>query len=153
MYRKLLVIASIAALAALAIGGGAFASTSTDGPPRVINLIEKTTSSNYVDLGAKGFSPGDEYMFASQFWNVDRTRQIGSNNGYCVVLSPQAQHCVGTAHLKGGTIEYAGSPGANGGTIAITGGTGIYREAEGQVVIHNLNSQGTLTHDVVQLAG
>ena len=64
-------------------------------------------------------------------------------------------HCVGTARLDGGTIEYAFDDNMNSGTPtpAITGGTGTFDGAEGHVTIHNLNSAGTLSRDVIVLLG
>ncbi len=155
MYRKLLVIATLAALGALAVGGAAFASGSNDHSGRTITVIEKGTSANFVDLGAKGPSFGDEFFFQSQLWNADKTRQVGTNVGYCVAQLGGVDHCQGTAKLAGGTIEWAGSvPGnAQRFRIAITGGSGAFREAEGQIAITNLNQSGSLSRDVIQLVG
>ncbi len=155
MLRKLLTTGGVGALVAMAIGGVSFAAASNEGGARTITVIEKTTSQQFVDVGASGFSVGDEFVFASQFWNTDQTRQVGSNQGYCVALSAQIAHCAGTASLRGGTIEYGGTTNqtAQTFTIAITGGTGSFVHAEGQVTIHNLNSNGTLSRDVIQLVG
>ena len=64
-------------------------------------------------------------------------------------------HCAGTAHVAGGTVEYAGETNINAQrfTLAITGGTGALNAAEGHVSIHNLNANGTLSRDVIALAG
>ena len=61
---------------------GSFASASNNGGGRTIVVIEKTTSQHFLDLGTPGPSAGDEFVFASQFWNTDQTRQVGSNRGY-----------------------------------------------------------------------
>jgi hypothetical protein len=79
MLRKLLMTAGVGALVAMAIGGASFASAPGDKSGRVtIVVIEKTTSQHFLDLGKHGFSVGDEFFFASQFWNTARTHQVGS---------------------------------------------------------------------------
>jgi hypothetical protein len=155
MLRKLLVTAGVGALVALAIGGASFASASGEGGGRTIVVIEKTTSQRFLDLGKPGPTAGDEFFFDSQFWNAQRTRQVGSNHGYCVFESQQRAHCVGTGRLGGGTLEFAGQASitATTSTFAITGGTGAFDGAEGHVNVRNLNSEGTLTRDVIVLLG
>jgi hypothetical protein len=160
MVRKLLMTAGVGALVAMAIGEASFASASGEGGGRTIVVIEKTTSQKFLDLGKPGPSAGDEFFFASQFWNADQTKRVGFNRGYCVLESAQTgqqpAHCVGTARLGGGTLEFAGQTSTapqQTQTIAITGGTGAFDGAEGHVTIHNLNSQGTLSRDVIVLLG
>ena len=91
----------------MAIGGASFASASGGGGGRTIVVIEKTTSQRFVDFRQAGPAAGDEFFFAGQFWNESRTHKIGSNHGYCVVEIQAVPHCVGTARVAGGTIEYA----------------------------------------------
>jgi hypothetical protein len=157
MVHKLLIPAAVAALVATVVGGASFASatSSSEGSGKTIVVIEKTTSQHFLDLGKPGPTAGDEFFFGSQFWNTSQTQRVGSNHGYCVLLTKRLVHCLGTARLGGGTIEFAGAVNGSASqlTIAITGGTGAFREAEGQVVIHNLNSQGTLSRDVIELTG
>jgi hypothetical protein len=155
MLRKLLMTAGVGALVAMAIGGASFASASGEGGGRTIVVIEKTTSQRFVDFRHAGPTPGDEFFFASQFWNTARTHKIGSNHGYCVFESQTVLHCAGTARLDGGTLEYAFEDTAtpNPPTPAITGGTGAFDGAEGHVTIYNLNPAGTLSRDVIVLLG
>ena len=156
MLRKLLMTAGVGALVAMAIGGASFASASGDeSGGRTIVVIEKTTSQKFLDLGKPGPTAGDEFFFASQFWNTARTHKIGSNRGHCVFESQTVLHCVGTARLAGGTLEFAGETTTSGttSTIAITGGTGALDGAEGHVSIRNLNPEGTVSRDVIVLLG
>ena len=156
MLRKLLMTAGVGALVAMAIGGASFASASGGGSGGVtIVVIEKTTSQHFLDLGKPGPSPGDMFFFANQFWNANQTHKVGTNRGHCVFESQSVAHCVGTARLLGGRLEFAGETTATGSSsvIAITGGTGTLDGAEGHVNIHNLNAEGTLSRDTIVLLG
>jgi allene oxide cyclase len=153
MYRMLVAAAAAAAATALVIGAGALASTSSGTGARTFTVIEKSTSGTYVDLGPKGFGPGDEFTFASDFWNTARTKKVGHSNGYCVVLSTTRDHCVATARFHGGTLEAAGGNllAAEDFKLAITGGTGRFIGANGQVSIHSIND--SLSRDTIRLVG
>jgi hypothetical protein len=158
MFHRLFTTAGVAAVVAFVVGGGAFAVASgsggSDGPMRTIRVIEKSSNGAFVDVGKKGFSVGDEFMLKSTFWNLDRTKRVGSNNGYCVILSQAKVHCVGSARLMGGSVSYSGVLGhSNVNTIAITGGTGALESAEGQVTVHNLDPNGNVSRDVIELTG
>jgi hypothetical protein len=156
MVPKLLMTAGVGALVAMAIGGASFASASGDKSGGVtIVVIEKTTSQRFVDLGKAGPSPGDMFFFASQFWNASQTDKVGTNRGHCVLELQSVAHCVGTARLLGGRLEFAGETTTTGSDsiIAITGGTGTLDGAEGHVTIHNLNNEGTLSRDRIVLLG
>jgi hypothetical protein len=157
MLHRLLTTAGVAAVVAFVVGGGAYAVASgggSDGPVKTITVIEKSGNGQYIDLGKKGFSAGDEFIIRSTFWNLARTERVGSNHGYCVVLGKNRAQCNGTARLDGGTISYAG-PTSNSSTftIAITGGTKALKGAEGQVTIHNLDANGNVSRDVIELTG
>jgi len=157
MFHRLLTTAGVAAVVAFVVGGGAYAVASggsSDGPVKTITVIEKSGNGQYIDLGKRGFSAGDEFIIRSTFWNLARTERVGSNHGYCVVLGKNLAQCNGTAKLDGGTISYAGTTG-NTSTfkIAITGGTRALKGAEGQVTIHNLDASGNVSRDVIELTG
>jgi hypothetical protein len=158
MLRRLLSTAGVAGVVAFVVGGGAFAvasSSGSDGPVKTITVIEKSGPSHFVDVGKKGFSIGDEFTINSVFWNTTQTARVGSNRGYCVVISRRLSHCVGTARLMGGTLEYSANLTGSSSDfrVAVNGGTGPLKGAEGQVTIHNLNSDGSLSRDVIELVG
>jgi hypothetical protein len=69
-------------------------------------------------------------------------------------MRAMACSCSGTARLAGGTIAYAGTTSNTSTfTIAITGGTKALKGAEGQVTIHNLDANGNVSRDVIELTG
>jgi hypothetical protein len=158
MLRRLLTTAGVAGIVAFVVGGGAFAvasSSGSDGPVKTITVIEKSGPGHFVDVGKRGFSIGDEFTINSVFWNTAQTARVGSNHGYCVVITQRLSHCVGTASLMVGTIEYSANLTGSSSDfrVAVTGGTGTLKGAEGQVTIHSLNSDGSLSRDVIELIG
>jgi hypothetical protein len=154
MSRKLFATAAAIAVVALAVGGGTFASaSSSDHQSRTLTFIEKSTNT-FVDLGPTGAGLGDELVFNGRLWNTAQTRQVGSTHGYCVVVDLQRGlvHCVGSATLRGGSLQLSGTIGQTATfTVAITGGTGAYQGVGGRLVVHNLNQQGTLSRDVFNI--
>jgi hypothetical protein len=118
------------------VGGGAFASAASSGErqDQTFTVIGKQIEQHLVNLGPKSFSVGDEFLFTNQLLNTAQTKNVGTLNVVCTVASTAnggTVHCVGTASLSGGTLEFAGL-GSNGPTtiVSITGGTGRYIGAE-----------------------
>jgi hypothetical protein len=90
---------------------------------------------DFVDVGAPGPSAGDETVVHDTL--VDsRGRVVGHDGGVCSftdVSVPEA-NCVITFSLPAGlvTVQFLNTPPAQ-KTGAITGGTGAYRDARGQM--------------------
>jgi hypothetical protein len=130
MIRKLVVTAGLAALLAAAIGGGAFASASgSDGMPRTITVIGKQASGQFVDIGKKGPSAGDEFILmngaptshtgsatsasSAHFWAAttslapstcpSRPKQYASEDGFALEQMPQ-RRCARFARTDQHTI-------------------------------------------------
>ena len=111
---------------------------------------------NYVDLGAPGFSIGDQLVFQDRI--LDRSgRQVGVQGGVCSITAVLAAgfqvHCAGTVSLPGGQIAFQGLvTDAPEKRMAVTGGTGRYRTAAGELTVLELgvDEAGTLT---IRLAG
>jgi hypothetical protein len=111
---------------------------------------EKPPSRAQREREAKAY--WDRLTLEQQAWAL---RKMGSNHGYCLVITQRLSHCVGTARLMGGTIEYSANLTGSSSDfrVAVNGGTGAFKGAEGQVTIHNLNSDGSLSRDVIDLIG
>lgn len=92
-----------------------------------------------VDLGAPGNSVGDQFLFSGRL-ETATGRRVGRINGYCVITDARrnAGPCTMTASLRNGQItiqgEQRGIPNPRTVKNAITGGTGRYRAARGEVV-------------------
>jgi hypothetical protein len=114
----------------------------------------------YVDLGDAGDSRGDQYVFTSDLSREDK--KVGIDGGVCTVVrttdGASTLHCDGINSLPGGQITTAGLVSYGPGDeafkkdpyfFAITGGTGKYRTARGEVKIEERESSVRLTFRVV----
>jgi hypothetical protein len=126
-------------LAALTLGGGLLAAPAADAARRqTIRLVEHADTDATTDTGAPGDSAGDILTFANPVFNHGNTGQVASDQGYCVrLVVGQSYECTWTNFLKGGQIVVQGPfYDAKDSTLAITGGTGRYRDARGTMKLH-----------------
>ena len=139
----------VLALAAVAVGGTAYADDSPANPNahgKTIRLLEasKTIQPDFVDTGAPGLSPGDIVVIRDGVLRADGT-PAGTFNQVCTLVhvagNPFASEyeCIGSLALEDGTITMQGPfvPAKAEQTAAVTGGTGEYRTARGEVVVRS----------------
>jgi allene oxide cyclase len=100
---------------------------------KTITVIEHATSDATTDTGATGDSAGDILTFANDVFDATDTQKAGTDQGYCVrVVVGTSYECTWTTFLPDGQIVVAGPfYDAKDATLAITGGTGRYRNAHG----------------------
>ena len=86
-------------------------------------------------------SRGDVLGFGNPVYDAQDKNVVGHDNGYCVRTTPGvAWECNWTIFLDGGQITVEGPYYDNpkhDSLLAITGGTGIYMEAKGQMRLHD----------------
>jgi hypothetical protein len=142
--RKLRTVVALAVAAATA-GAMAATAASDDGSQheggQVIQLTTKQVHQGFVDHGTPGFSTDDQFVFSNDLYR--NGTKIGEDGGTCTVTriadsGATTLHCLGTNSLPGGQISVQGlaAPGEP-FELAITGGTGRYRNAHGQVFGEN----------------
>jgi allene oxide cyclase len=78
------------------------------------------------------------------FDEANKTK-VGSDQGYCIRTVPgKAWECLWTLTVKDGQITVEGPfLDAGDSVLAITGGTGKYAAARGQMKLHSRNEKGT----------
>jgi hypothetical protein len=145
MSRKLhtvgaLVLLLIAA-GVMATGAASGTSSQDDGGGQVIRLTTKQVHQGFVDHGAPGFSVDDAFVFSNDLYR--NGEKVGEDGGTCTVTRIASSgattlHCLGTNSLPGGQISVQGlaAPGEP-FELAVTGGTGRYSKARGQVFGEN----------------
>ncbi|MFI6244872.1 hypothetical protein [Streptomyces sp. NPDC051016] len=136
----------------LACASGADAATHTDavhakGGHHVITLIGHLVQQSRFPVSTRGPAQGDRTVFRSLLFDRNDKIQVGETDGTCTTTTVEnggAEECVVTYTLQGGQLSAQGmvfgilTDGKP--TIpppsfdnAITGGTGEFREARGQV--------------------
>ncbi|MFH9956103.1 hypothetical protein ACH4OX_18080 [Streptomyces roseolus] len=127
-----------ASLAAVAVGMWAVEGAGAEPPrkPEVIELAVRNDQYTAVDLGPAGPSMGDMDVYSGTA--VEDGRNVGRGGGHCQVIhleggAPTSQ-CLITMEVERGslTMQSLWTRGAGSSLdMAITGGTGAYRNARG----------------------
>ena len=109
---------------------------------KTITVIEHATTDATTDIGAAGDSAGDVLTFANEVFDRKDEKKVGTDQGYCIRVVPGASYeCNFTTLLAGGQIVVEGPfYDAKDSVLAITGGTGRYRNARGSMELQALES-------------
>jgi hypothetical protein len=119
------------------------AAASTDlSSPRTITVIEKEAQSHFVDLGRRGPSLGDYFVFSGVLRHAGN--RVGYDGIHCTFVHtrPLRAECEATFKLGGrGKITAEGLLRLANRTfiVAVNGGTGGFRNARGQATIQDLS--------------
>jgi allene oxide cyclase len=148
--RRTLFGAALAALTMLAVVAvsSALATPAHHGKGRglTIHVIEHATSDTLVDNAPTDEdSVGDTLGFGNAVYDASDTTIAGTSAGQCVRTVPGVSwECMWTTSLENGQITVEGPfLDAGDSTLAITGGTGAYRNASGTMDLHARDALGT----------
>jgi allene oxide cyclase len=139
-----LMTAAAAVIALLSAPVAAVASTNSPGAahhPVIIRVVEHAITDTVQQFNPPKNSLGDVLGFHNPVYNAANTRQIATDNGYCirtVATGKTEWECTWTTLLPGGHLTVEGpyyDDGTN-TTLAITGGTGKYTGADGFMLLH-----------------
>ncbi len=132
----------VAAAVSLAIGASlAGAATAHKSAASTVHVIEHAVTDTTVQSGGTGDKTGNLLTFHNQVFNSRDKKQVGTDQGFCVRISPAdgTYECMWTTFLHGGQITVEGPfYDTHNSVLAITGGTGAYRNARGEM---NLKSR------------
>lgn len=146
---------SVVVVVGLAISIASVASASSGERTRTFHVNFPHFTTTTIDVGAKGTSPGDYYLYRGPLTN-DAGQTIGRLLARSMVYKnkPDLEYLEGTAVLDGrGKITVEGPvvfSRPNQGTIAVVGGTGDFREADGTVRSTFSHGQVTLHFSITQ---
>jgi allene oxide cyclase len=153
MKRRLGVVALAVAAVAVVVAVNAAAKGNVKGDGS-IHVIEHATS-DAVTNGSTEDAAGNILTFANDVFDSSDKNKVGSDQGYCVrIVAGKTWECNFTTFLPGGQITVEGPFSDTGDTaVAITGGTGSYRDARGWMDLRYHNPAGTEFDFVFHLHG
>jgi allene oxide cyclase len=160
--RTLTIIAAAAVAAGITAAGVTAAQAGTlthqhgSGHPQSpdFTVVEHAVTDTTTDTGKPGDSVGDILTFANPVFNAANTKQVGSDNGYCLrTRVGAAWECNWTLTLAGGSLVVEGPYyDAADSVLAITGGTGKWARAHGSMKLHARDAAGTaydFSYDII----
>ena len=139
MRLRLLVVLAAGIAAGAVIQAAAFGGTAAEiRKPTTIHVIEHARTDTVIDTGKKGDTTGDLLTFHNPVFDKADRKQAGHDQGQCIRIAVGSSwECTWTTFLPGGQIVVAGPfYDAKDSTLAITGGTGRYRDARGTMDLH-----------------
>ena len=129
---------------------GALAAPALAAPAHVtkLDLVERAeTDAVSVKGGTAAENVGDVLTFTNPIYDASNSRKVGTDQGYCVRLIGKIIECHWTLTLAKGQIMVEGPVGdgdnAPDTILAVTGGTGAYRGARGDMLIHARDAKAT----------
>src|SRR6478752_5407443 len=130
---RLVLTACVAGLIAAAIGGVSLARAGGTNHGRTIRVTEVDNGGKFISIThtANG-GPGDEFIFSANLRHAGH--KVGTLDAMCTLMLHNKLQCQGTFKLLGGTI---------------TGGTGTFRGASGEVISTSINNN--VSRDVIHL--
>jgi hypothetical protein len=111
--------------------------------PGIIRITARQIGFTEVDTGVAGRSPGDMEISRVQLYNTRvRQRPIGHAQLVCIYTGANSRDCNGTFVLPAGKLVVSG------GLIyrslydlAVTGGTGLYSNVRGTLIVTRLRQK------------
>ena len=98
---------------------------------------------------------GNILTFGNDVFDAADTHKVGTDQGSCIrIVVGSSWECTWTTFLPSGQITVEGPFSDTGNTVlAITGGTGAYRNARGEMELKYHNPQGTKFDFVFHVIG
>jgi hypothetical protein len=128
---------AVVSLAAAVLGGCSAAEPQAAGQVEVLELGVATEQYATADLGPAGSTVGDMYVYSGS--GMKDGREVVHGGGSCQIIHVDGEkittQCLITMELEGGSLSLQSLwvTGASPLDMAITGGTGGYRNARGSV--------------------
>ena len=146
--RSSAVVVSMLLLAFSLAPSGASAQSNANKPAwKVLHFFERGEGDiAFIDSGAPGPSIGDRLVFSNPIFDTDGQR-IGRDGADCVIVRidatepparQQVVQCTISVQLADGQITVQGLAQGTENYFAVTGGTGAYREARGEVLARDI---------------
>jgi hypothetical protein len=110
-----------------------------------ITVVERATTDAVTDTGAAGDTAGDLLTWSNAVYDAANQKQVGTDQGFCIRTEVgKSWECLWTITLADGQITVEGPFLDKGDSVmAITGGTGKYATARGQMKLHARDEKGS----------
>ena len=117
-----------------------------------MHFVEHATTDETAHVGKGADNRGDVLTFANDVFDAANRNKVGTDQGYCVrIVVGKSFECIWTLLLAGGQITVEGPfLDAGDSTLAVTGGTGKYATARGEMKLHSRDAKGS-EYDFVYL--
>jgi allene oxide cyclase len=136
---RALALAAMTAFATTAVAGAGSGSAQTvraHPAAATVHVIEHANT-DLENPGVNGNDvKGNILTFTNPVFDTADTKQVGRDEGFCTRLDPKhgIWECLWTTFLKGGQLTVQGPYyDTHNSMLSITGGTGAYRDARGQM--------------------
>lgn len=140
MRLRLIAALAVGMVVGVVIQGAAFGGTAANlRHPTTVHVVEHALTDTVVDTGKKGDSSGDLLTFHNPVFDSADASQVGRDQGQCVrIVAGASWECTWTTFLPGGHITVEGPFfDTRNSVIAVTGGTGVYRNARGAMLLRS----------------
>jgi hypothetical protein len=129
--------AGFIAAAALGLAAASVGAHPDIASPVQIHVIEHAISDTVTDTGAAGDSSGDLLTFHNPIFDASDSTRVGRDQGDCIRIVPgRSWECRFVTRLAGGSLTVEGPFfDAHNSVLAVTGGTGVYRNARGTMTL------------------
>ena len=110
-----------------------------------LHFVEHATSDATAHVGKDADNRGDVLTFANDVYDAANKMKVGTDQGYCIrIVAGKSFECIWTLLLAGGQITVEGPfLDAGDSTLAVTGGTGQYATARGEMKLHSRDAKGS----------
>ena len=110
-----------------------------------LNLVEHAKSDATAHIGSKPDNRGDVLTWTNDVFDAADKLKVGTDQGFCIrVAAGRSYECSWTTTLAGGQIMVEGPfYDAGDSILAVTGGTGKYSGATGEMLLHSRDAKGS----------
>ena len=110
-----------------------------------LTVVEHAKTDATAHIGPKADNRGDVLTWTNDVFDAADKMKVGTDQGFCIrVAVGKAYECSWTTTLAGGQITVEGPfYDAGDSVLAVTGGTGKYAGAGGQMTLHARDAKGS----------
>ena len=134
MRLRLIAVLAAGIAAGVVIQAAAFGGTAAKiRHPVTVHVIEHALNDTVIDTGKAGDTTGDLLTFHNPVFDAADATKVAHDQGQCVRIAVGSSwECTWTTFLPGGHVTVEGPFfDTHDSVLAVTGGTGVYRNARG----------------------